>query len=359
MNSNPKKKKLCLVLPSVSPGGLERVMTDLAWYISKSESIELNLISLSKGDFFYPLPAKIKTFSPSFSLEEIPRPIYLLKLILWVRKQAKKNELDIILTFGGKFNSFVLLSVLGLKIHTYISDRSRPTISYGHFLDWLNPIMYKRAAGIIAQTNQAKVIMQKRVGHPNIIVIGNPLKISETENDLKENIILNVGRFIPSKQQDLLVRFFARIEAKDWKLLFLGDGQTLNSVKKATYDLGLDKKVEFLGFVQDISRVYKKCKIFAFTSRSEGFPNALGEAMANSMACISFNCEAGPADLIDNGVNGFLIQENEHEMFIEKLKLLMEDENLRNEFGTRARDKVTKFNQEYICKSYLQFVTGQ
>jgi GalNAc-alpha-(1->4)-GalNAc-alpha-(1->3)-diNAcBac-PP-undecaprenol alpha-1,4-N-acetyl-D-galactosaminyltransferase len=217
--------------------------------------------------------------------------------------------------------------------------------------------MYKKAAGIICQTNMAEEIMQRRIGHPNIRVIGNPLRINEEKFARKENIILNVGRFISSKHQELLVRYFADIQPVDWKLVFLGDGPMLENVRKLACDLALNERTEFMGAKQSIGDYYTKSKIFAFTSLSEGFPNVLGEAMAAGLACISFDCEAGPADLIDNGDNGFLISANDHDEYKQKLKLLIENESLRNEFGNKAKEKALKYRTDHIGNLYLKFLT--
>jgi len=197
--------------------------------------------------------------------------------------------------------------------------------------------------------------MFDRTSHPNIRVIGNPLKITNEISVDRENIILNVGRFISTKQQALLVDYFTRIQPEEWKLYFFGDGHKLNDVKIQVKDLGKESEILFLGVVHNIEDFYRKSTIFAFTSVSEGFPNALGEAMAAGLACISFDCEAGPSDLIKDGVNGFLIPENDHEKYISKLKLLINDESLRKEFGVRAKEKALEFSTDLIGKQYLDF----
>jgi GalNAc-alpha-(1->4)-GalNAc-alpha-(1->3)-diNAcBac-PP-undecaprenol alpha-1,4-N-acetyl-D-galactosaminyltransferase len=352
-----KNVRIVLILPSLTSGGLERVITELAWYFSKQNSISVCLISLAKGDFFFPLPDGIQIIMPTFQLKSTCRPIYLIRLIFWLRAQIKGVNPEVLLSFGGKFNSFVLLSVLGINIRTFISDRSQPTISYGSFLNWLNPLMYRKATGIIAQTNKAKEYIEKKIKHKNIKVIGNPINVQNPDFSPKENIILNVGRFIQSKQQDLLLSYFHALHPKGWKLVFLGDGYKLTEVKRKAKAYGLEEKVEFHGAVKDVTSYLIKVRIFAFTSNSEGFPNALGEAMAAGLACISFNCEAGPSDLIDDEINGFLINENDHVSYISKLKLLIENNDLRNKFGNNAIEKVKKFSIDNIGQQYLNFIT--
>ena len=91
---------------------------------------------------------------------------------------------------------------------------------------------------------------------------------------------------------------------------------------------------------------------------SEGFPNALGEAMSHSLACISFDCEAGPSDLIDNGVNGFLVKEHDHNDYMDKLKILINNESIRVDFGRKATSKVSIYSVEKVGRQYLEVLKG-
>ena len=348
--------KLVFILPSTGAGGLERVITELVWHFARKDHCKVSLICLMKGEPFYPLPSNIQTFSPSFSLQNTARSVFLIKLMFWLRRKVSRVGAEALISFGGKFNAFVLLSVYGLNIRTYISDRSRPSISYGRFLDWLNPVVYKKSTGIIAQTFRAKDVMLSRTGHGNIRVIGNPIRLDKHKIEQRQNIILNVGRFIASKNQDVLIDYFNEIKPKGWKLYFIGDGKHLAKCKEKVNTLGLENDILFLGEVRNIEEYLYKSKIFAFVSTSEGFPNALAEAMAAGLACISFDCEAGPADLIDHKENGFLIKEYDHKSYVRKLKKLLGDNDLQSEFGKKAKQKIQKYNIDIIGAQFNHFI---
>jgi glycosyltransferase involved in cell wall biosynthesis len=353
-----KPKNIVLIIPSLSPGGMERVMIELAHFLSSKPNIKLSMISITNTDVFYTIPQKMEFYTPVFLVNQYNRFTSLTKTFFFLRKTLKKINPDVLLSFGGKYNSFVLLASSGLKINTFISDRSKPDISYGFFLDILNPITYKKATGIIAQTQLAKQILFERTNHKNISVIPNPVKIQEANEKNKENYILNVGRFVSTKQQELLVDYFALVvkNSPNWKLVFIGDGPQLQKTKEKAIKLKIADSVIFVGLTDDVEYYYKQSSIFAFTSISEGFPNVLLEAMSHGLACISFNCNAGPSELIDEGINGFLIPENNAALYIEKLQLLMSDNELRCNFGNLASQKAKHFNMDTIGEKFLQFL---
>ena len=348
-------RSIALVTPSIEAGGAERVMTQLANYFVQT-GLRVYLILLVRKKHFYTLDESVKIIEPTYDYKQLSRLKFTFRIFKYLRKHLKDLNPEAVLSFGGRYNSFVLLASFGLNLPVFISDRSRPSISYGRFLDQLNKIVYKKARGIIAQTILAKKVIFKKTNHPNIKVIGNPIRdISEKPME-RQNIILNVGRFIASKQQSLLVDFFYQINPEDWQLIFLGDGPELKKVKDQVEGLQIRDKVVFPGNVRNVDDYYRQARIFAFTSNSEGFPNALGEAMKAGLACVSFNCEAGPDDLIDDGENGILVKLGDHQVYIDQLSELISVTDKRRKLGNAAIKKMENFQLEHIGKRYINFL---
>jgi GalNAc-alpha-(1->4)-GalNAc-alpha-(1->3)-diNAcBac-PP-undecaprenol alpha-1,4-N-acetyl-D-galactosaminyltransferase len=225
-----KSDEIILVISSLTAGGAEKVMAELA--NQASDICKVYLVILSKKDRFYKIDPRVKIFEPDFTMNQMPRVIFKWLNFWWLRRNLKELEAKPVLTFSGKYNAFVLLASIGLGKKVFISDRSRPGISYGKFLDFINPRVYRVAVGIIAQTTQAKGYAHKQSGHKNIQVIPNPIALPEVINlKNRENLIINVGRFIASKHQNCLVNYFDEIDNKSWQLVFLGDGNTFSEVK--------------------------------------------------------------------------------------------------------------------------------
>lgn len=350
--------KVALITSDLSSGGSERVVSILANNFALNKNIEVHLIFLIQGEIFYDLNSNVNLHIPKFHYKNHSKIFSYVKTFFYLRSKLKQISPSSYLCFGGRYNSLSIMAGLYLNTKSYISDRSQPGISYGKFIDILNKIFYPFAYGIIAQTNKAKQFYLDNNIHNNIKVIGNPIPFLQDSSMIRKNIILNVGRFVHTKNQQVLIDIFDELNLNDWELWFVGDGPLLQSTIDNAKHLKSGSKIKFLGNIKDVKSVLNLAKIFAFTSTSEGFPNALGEALSAGLVCISFDCNAGPAELIDDEVNGCLISDFDKEMY--KLKL----QNLTSNYTTyfysfvpKSQEKIKKlYSEEFIIKEYLYFL---
>ncbi|KAF5067435.1 alpha-1,4-N-acetyl-D-galactosaminyltransferase [anaerobic digester metagenome] len=348
-------KKLCLVIPSLNAGGMERVMSELAIYFSGLSYLDVHLIILGKGKRFYDIPPAVTVHEPDFYFNNKYRFYHTLKMLWFLRKSIKYIKPHSILSFGEMYNSFALLGSLFLNSNVYVSDRSKPDKRWGKMHEILRKFLYKRAKGIVAQTNYSRQFLANETKHRNISVIPNPVRQFNRAPKEKKNIILNVGRLIKTKKIDVLIDLFSKTAYNDWELWIVGDGPEKNYLEHIVINKELSKQVKFWGNQKDIQWYYSQADIFAFTSVSEGFPNALLEALSAGLACISFDCIAGPADLIQNGENGILVKEMDEKSYLENLTALMRDVELCQKLGAQAIESVSKYEFSKIGESYLKF----
>jgi len=356
-------KTIGLIVPSLKAGGMERVMSEVANYLSNDPNLEIHLILFSKRKNFFSISSDIIIHRPDYDSTQRIKMIF--KFGSYLRRTLRNIDPHAVLSFGSMYNSFVLLFSLGLGLDVYVSDRSNPyrntELTFkkdpikrhdGIVHYFLKKILYKKAAGIVVQTEKAKEIEIDFLGHSNVILFPNPVReIKEYPHIEKEQWIINVGRFIPTKNQLLLIKIFSEIQFGDWNLVFAGDGPELDKAKKLTADLNLTNKIIFLGNVPDLDFYLRKSEIFAFPSVSEGFPNALAEGMKASLACISFDCVAGPSDIIKNGESGFLIPNGNKKIFKEKLEILMNNEDIRKRLQNNANDSIKKFDKSIVIEN--------
>jgi GalNAc-alpha-(1->4)-GalNAc-alpha-(1->3)-diNAcBac-PP-undecaprenol alpha-1,4-N-acetyl-D-galactosaminyltransferase len=352
-------KKISLIVPDLNKGGMERVMSELANYFSNKPSVEVTLILLTnRSEIFYKIPADIKVFKPEFAFNNKIRTISTIRTLFFLRRTIRKLKPDAVLSFGETYNSFVLLSCILLNIRIFVSDRSKPDKRWGFFHEKLRKKLYPRATGIISQTNYSRDFLINETGHTNIKVIPNPVRKIEQKTGTRENIILNVGRLIKSKRIDLLLNIFSKSENDGWELWIVGEDekQEKEALIKLATELNIIDKVKFWGKQEDMDRFYSSSKIFAFTSESEGLPNVLLEAMAGGAACISFDCVAGPRDIISDGEDGYLVKLYDCDEYILKLNSLLKNPELREKYSNNARKKMEEFNINSIGEKFYNFL---
>jgi len=361
-----QKIKICCAIHSLRAGGMERVMSELLGYFSEIPEAEVHLILYGiKRDIFYPVPESVTIYRPPFEFDNSKRGYHSLKTLLYLRKTIRSINPHTILSFGEQWNSFLLLATLGLSYPVYVSDRCQPDKPLGKLQDTLRKWLYPKSAGIIAQTGKAKEIYSAQLNHDNIRVIGNPIR-SVTNGDaidvVKDNIVLTVGRIISTKHHDELLKLFLEIKKPGWKLVIVGGDalkqRGMEKLQEMVKEHGAEESVLLEGYRPDVDQYYNKSKIFAFTSSSEGFPNVIGEAMSAGLPVVAFDCTAGPSDMISDGETGCLIPLFNYKLFGEKLKGLMEDEDLRIRYGQNGKEAIKRFSIDSVGKEYYRFISG-
>lgn len=348
------KKKICLVIPSLKAGGMERVMSELANYFSLKTDIEVHLVSLGNSQSFYALNNSVILYKPSF--EKKSWLIFSIKSLFFLRNRLREIRPNAVLSFGETYNSFVLLSAMFLNLKIFVSDRSKPDKKWGKLHESLRRFLYHGAYGIISQTTYSKAFLQKEIKHTNISVIPNPVDLVIFNKQQRRKVILNVGRLIPTKKIDILLEIFAQTKHDGWILWIVGDGPQRFLLEEEAAKLGISNSVQFWGNQKEVASYYSQAAIFAFTSVSEGFPNVLLEAFSSGLPCISFDCVAGPADLIKDGINGFLIPEMDNKTYVEKLQILMDNYELRLRMGNQAINTAKDYHITKIGEDYFKFM---
>ncbi len=353
--------RLCLVIPSLQVGGMERVMSELAGYLDTKRAIEVHLLLYGiTREIFYPVPDRVLIHKPEFEFNNRHRLVSTWKTLLFLRRTVKKIDPQCILSFGEYWNSFVILALLGLSFPIYISDRCSPEKKFSRFHTFLRNILYPRTNGIIVQTENARQIYEDKFRKATVTVIGNPIRQIGSGVKVRENVILSVGRLIKSKNFDRLIQLFESLNRPDWKLVIIGGDALKQDVSANLHELirsrGLETRVVLAGYQSDIDGYYMKSGIFALASESEGFPNVIGEAMSAGLPVVAFDCVAGPSEMITDGLNGYLIPLNDYTLFRDRLLQLIDDRSLCERLGTQARIDIQKFSVGEIGARYLKTI---
>lgn len=185
-------------------------------------------------------------------------------------------------------------------------------------------------------------------------------KLPKKINKLDNKNIISVGRLEPEKGFLDLVSVFKLIELKDGEvyLNLVGDGSQKDKIFKNIVDNNISRKVKMPGYLdfEELNKLYEETSLYLMTSYTESFGLVLIEAMSHGIPVIAFSCAEGAKELINNGVNGYLINNrNEHEMADRAVKLLNNPNKLK-ELGENARTTALKYSKDEVKKMWIKLL---
>lgn len=349
------KEKILFVTPNMERGGMQRVVSLILNYAATNDR-EVSILCLKDNVVEYTLHDKIAITTPPHLYKQ--GIINKLKTFKFLIKNLKQNRPNVVLSCNEVYNPIVVLACKLTRTKVYISDRSNPYKELRKTVQTFRKICYPFADGMIAQTDLAKKLFVKRKYNNNIIVIPNPLReINDNYVREKRRVIVSVGRLVFTKRFCDLIEIFSSIDvSKEWELHILGDGPEKENLTKLINSLKVSDKVKLKGQVKDVDYYLSKASIFAFTSISEGFPNALSEAVALPLPVIAYDCPAGPSDIIKDGKNGYLISIDNRQQYKDKLEKMMLSKELRNKMTLGFESHRNKYAKEKIILRFLNFL---
>lgn len=296
---------------------------------------------------------------PDFSRKNLNQFFYVIKMILFARKHIKQIQPDAILAFSEWTNPYMVVANMNLPYPLFLSDRMNPLARLPYLSELLRKKFYKKATGIIAQSGFAKDILFEKTKAKNIKVIHNPVNIINKVDCTPQKRIVTVGRLSPEKGHRFLIEAFADLKTNEFELSIVGDGKEMENLKKLAAELNVEKRVIFHGHLKGFAFQLSEAQIFILPSLKEGFPNALLEAMSVPMACITTDFFQGNNEIIENGVNGLIVQPQDAKEMTHAMELLINDESLRNKLAQNALKVREEYSFDKIAKQYMNFILPQ
>ena len=358
--------KILIYIGSLKSGGAEKVVSHMANYWAHTHEIVL-LTDVSEKEDFFEIHSKVKRISTGFLVSK--KNIFIkyfshLKGLLQLRKIIKDTKPEIIISHLPVANVRMLLSTFNLKIPLIVEDHNNPAFNKIP-QPWriLRPIMYMFTNKVVLLTEDLKKHYHKGL-QSKIVIIPNPLNIprniiNSNEVILKHPTFISTGNFRYIKGYDLLIQAFSHVVKvyPDWYLTLLGDGKERKNLSLLAEKLGVSDKIDMPGRVNNPYTLLKQAEIYVLSSRSEGFPVALCEAMGVGMPCISFDCPTGPSDIINNNHNGLLIEYLNVEKLAEAMIKLVENSNLRERLSKEALKINNDLEISVIMKKWETIIT--
>ena len=345
-------KKVLILTSSLNMGGAERAAVTLANFWS-AKGFNVTLVPTFSGGgklSFYSIDERVNIIYLADLVQA--RANYIMR-VHRLRTLIKTQRFDILISFITNVNIMAILSTLFTAKRVIVSERSDPyIIKISWYWKFLRSLLYPRAKKVIVQTNElyAKLVSDFRCTYKSrLCVIGNAIpnfalqisdEIDNVDIETSTKEIITVGRLADEKQIEHVILAFANINAPGWKLKIYGDGERKEQLQTLIQELQVENKIELMGARKDISTGFKRAEIFCMTSKYEGFPNALLEAMSFGCAVISYASPCGPREMTKDGEYGILVELNNLKEFENKLRNLIKFSDQRRKLARSGKDYV-------------------
>jgi len=352
-------------ISSLEGGGAERVTANLIHHwANKGFSVTLVTLAKKDTDFFclHPSVRRIELGLVGGAGNMAKRIYFNIRRIISLRRVLREHKPDVALAMINTNNIILSFAARGISDLAAVgSERTYPPcVPLGFFLEWVRSWSYGNLSALVAQTAKSSEWLKHHCRTQRIETIPNaltwPLSIQEPVVELppqlkRRKVLLAVGRLSEEKCFNSLITTFSQIarDYPDWVLVILGEGPERGELERQISNTSLSDRIILPGQVGNISQWYEASDLYVMSSRFEGFPNSLLEAMASGLAAVSFDCDTGPRDIIRHNIDGVLAPPGDFQALKIALERLMEDQDLRQEYAKEAKNVIGRFSIERIA----------
>ncbi|MDO5571249.1 MAG: glycosyltransferase family 4 protein [Bacteroidales bacterium] len=273
-----------------------------------------------------------------------------IKLILKIKPNIIVTVRDYIEPFTVILFTFNIKRILEYHCAYLESDISL----IGKIKKWFKINIKLRFYNIVSLTEKDKTKRQL-IYKQKIYSIPNPIYLNPSSAVERENIVVSLGRYNYQKGYDLLIPKWIEVKNKfpNWKLEIYGYGEDEFLYRELIKKYDLNNVISLLPPVKDVEYILQKSSIYVMSSRYEGFPLVLGEAMQCGLPCVSVDCPAGPSEIINNNEDGFVVKELDMDALIEKVCFLIENKNIRTQMSQKASLNIKRYEMKNVMEMWV------
>lgn len=317
-------------------GGTERVASIIINELAK-RNYNVHVLGLygDPGKVFFPFETNVQV--TSLHIDDMKGVSKILYSQHRIRQFINRNQIDTFVTVESIMATYSVPSLAFTGIRHVVWEHFNFKVNLGIAArSFARQLALCFADRIVTLTARDVQFWKKGAWYRNaeLVHIPNPMFLEEQKlNENPSKTVISVGRLTFQKGFDLLVDAWAGVPAglrKEWKLLIIGDGEDKPLLEKKIAELGLEDSVELIGATKAVFAYFEKASVYCLSSRFEGLPMVLLEALAFHLPIVAFDCDTGPEELIEHGENGILVEAGNVNKLSESLTALMQDDSLRD-----------------------------
>lgn len=376
------KKILYIYGGLYTPNGMSAIISQKINYLAENTDNEMYIVLTEHPEkkAFYQLSDKIHRKDIVLNFDDLDTmPLFRKIMCYWIKQRKYKRMLT---EYLMQLRPDITVSITRREINflTKIKDGSKKVAEI-HFARtfyrqlnlsflprrinkwiskiWMNNLIrsLKQLDRFVVLTNEDK---QNWTELGNVSVITNFVtSVSMDKSDCNLKRVIAVGRYSWQKGFDMLINAWQIVYKShpEWLLDIYGDGDS-NTYQTIADNMGLSSVVRCNHSIRDINNEYIKSSIFVLSSRYEGLPLVLIEAMGAGLPVVSFSCPCGPKDMIDEGQNGLLVENGNVQQLADRLLYLINNESVRKSMGVKAAESVKCYSKDIVMKRWIELFNG-
>jgi glycosyltransferase involved in cell wall biosynthesis len=371
-----KRKIVYLVGGLLYPNGMCRVLSQKVNWLAEHTDYEVYMILTEKAGapWYYHMSPRVKWVNFDINFDELDTMPLFRKLWHYWHKQRRYRSMFTNYLMEVRPDITVCTVRREINFITHIHDGSKKIgelhvnrENYRNFESnesnvlknlfakmWMQSLVrnLKRLDRLVVLTEKSKAAWPEL---SNVVVIPDPLPFTvEEKSSLQSKRVITIGRYTYQKGYDMLLKAWSLVEKQhpDWTLAIYGMGDR-KPFEDQMHALDLDKnRIQLSGPVDDVSREYLNSSVFVLTSRFEGFGLVIIEAMSCGVPVVAFSCKMGPDEIITNGEDGYLVSVGDVDGLANQLCSLIENQELRNQFGTAAYENSQRYSIDKVANQW-------
>ena len=357
-----------VLLPTLDAGGAERATATLSrQWVQMGHRVKIVTFAASGADFYH-LDARVersRLLLGADSKHGLSSMWNNLTRIVAVRREVAMFRPQIVIGMMAASNVIAAFAALGLNCKVVGCERTHPPqMPLGKLKEFVRKLTYGMLNAVVALTAESAEWLRANTNARRVVVIPNSisLPLGSAPPDVDpvlvcgpgREIVLAVGRLGPEKGFSDLITAFAAVhrDMPNWDLVIVGDGAQRSALEEQIRALALSTRVFMPGRVGNTGDWYSRASLFALTSRFEGFPNALLEAMAHGIPAVSYDCDTGPRDIIRHDTDGKLVPASDISALASALYSVMSDSAVRMRLASRAAEVQERFSERVIMQKW-------